>query len=104
MASGARDARPQEVDVSANSHVREALGAAVERGLAVHQSAVEAYLRRARQRRPDASLADFVASSERQYLASLVTLGGGAGVTEAVLGMGTAAAGAGGMARGRGTG
>lgn len=69
-----------------------ALGAAVERGLSVQQPRVEAYLRRARQRRPDATPAEVLASLEKQYIASVVALGAGSGATAAAPGIGTAAA------------
>jgi hypothetical protein len=77
--------------VNAPHAVRAALGAAVDKSLDVQQPAVEAYLRRARQRRPDATPAEVVASLERQYLGSVVTLGGGAGAAAAIPGVGTAA-------------
>ena len=72
--------------------VQRALGAAVEKGLEVQQPRVETYIRRARQRHPEATPAEVVASLEKQYLASVVTLGGGAGAVAAVPGVGTAAA------------
>lgn len=78
--------------MSASAHVQHALVAAVEKGLGVQRPAVEAYLKRARQRRPEASPAEVIASLEKQYLASVVTLGGGAGATAAVPGAGTAVA------------
>lgn len=78
--------------MSAGDQARVALAAAVEKGIGVQQPAVQSYLRRARQRRPDASPGEVLASLERQYLASVVTLGGGAGATAAVPGIGTAAA------------
>lgn len=78
--------------MSAGEQVQRALGGAVEKGLEVQRPAVEAYLRRARQRRPDATPAEVVTSLERQYLASVTTLGLGAGATAAVPGMGTAVA------------
>ena len=72
--------------------VQRALGSAVEKGLEVQQPRVETYIRRARQRHPEATPAEVVASLEKQYLASVVTLGGGAGAVAAVPGVGTAAA------------
>jgi len=78
--------------VSAGDHVRHALGAAVEKGLQVQRPAVETFLNRARQRRPDATPTEAVASLEKQYLASVVTLGGSAGATAAVPGVGTGVA------------
>lgn len=71
--------------------VQRALGAAVEKGLALQQPTVEAYLRRARQRRPDATPAEVLSSLEKQYTASVVTLGAGAGASAAAPGLGTAA-------------
>ncbi len=77
--------------MNATASVRRALGSAVEKGLEVQQPTVEAYIARARQRRPDATPAEVVASLERQYLASVITLGGGAGAAAAAPGIGTAA-------------
>ena len=70
---------------------KKALSFAVDRGLSIQEPAVQAYLTRARQRRPDASPAEVVASMERQYLASVAALGAGAGATSAVPGAGTLA-------------
>jgi len=78
--------------VNPSEAVEGALGAAVERGLEFQRPAVEAYLRRAKQRRPDATPAEVLASVERQYLTSVVALGAGAGVTAAAPGFGTAVA------------
>lgn len=52
---------------------------------------MEAYIQRAKQRRPDATPAEVLAWIERQYLGSVVLLGAGAGATAAAPGFGTAA-------------
>lgn len=78
--------------MSAGDQVRGALSGAVEKGLTVQQPAVQAFLDRARQRRPDATPAELVASLESQYLASVIVLGGASGATAAVPGTGTAVA------------
>ncbi len=75
----------------ASEPVRRALGAAVEKGLQLQQPTVQAYIRRARQRRPDATPAEAISSLEKQYLASVVALGAGSGVAAAAPGVGTAA-------------
>lgn len=74
--------------MTAGDLVGRAVGAAVEKGLEVQQPAVETHIRRARQRRPFATPAEVVVSLERQYLASVVTLGAGAGAAAAVPGFG----------------
>lgn len=66
------------------------LGAAVDKGLALQQPTVAAYLRRARQRRPDATPAEVLTSLERQYTATVMALGAGAGASAAAPGFGTA--------------
>lgn len=78
--------------MSAGDQIRHAVGAALEKGLEIQRPAVETHLNRARQRRPEANPAEVVASLEKQYLASVITLGGGAGATAAVPGVGTAVA------------
>lgn len=78
--------------MGAADSAQRALGTAVEKGLSVQQPAVETYIRRARQRHPEATPAEVVASLEKQYLGSVVTLGGGSGAAAAVPGVGTAAA------------
>src|SRR3712207_1231437 len=72
--------------------MQRAFGAAVERGLALQQPTVEAYLRRARQQRPDATPTEVLASLERQYTAAVVTLGATAGGSAAAPGLGTGVA------------
>jgi hypothetical protein len=78
--------------MGATDAAQRAIGSAVEKGLAVQQPTVEAYIRRARQRHPDATPAEVVTSLEKQYLGSVITLGGGSGAAAAVPGVGTAAA------------
>lgn len=72
--------------MSASDHLKKALNASVDKGLRVQSPAVEAYLNRARQRRPDATPAEVITSLEKQYLASVVTLGVGTGATAALPG------------------
>lgn len=71
---------------------RQALVKAVDKSLEVQGPAVDAYLTRARQRRPDASPSDVVASLEKQYLSSVVALGAGSGATAVLPGVTTPAA------------
>ena len=71
--------------------VRKALDSAVGKGLELQQPTVEAYLRRARQRHLDATPAEVLTSLEHQYVASVVTLGAGAGASAAIPGIGTTA-------------
>lgn len=77
--------------MSAAGPVQRALGAAVEKGLELQRPKVQAFLRRARQRRPDATPAEVLASLEKQYTGTVVTLGAGAGASAAAPGIGTAA-------------
>lgn len=78
--------------MSASDQVLRGLNAAVEKGLEVQQPTVQSFLDRARQRRPDATPAEVVASLERQYLASVIVLGGASGAAAAVPGPTTAVA------------
>lgn len=63
-----------------------ALTGALDKALAVNQPVVDAYLRRARLRRPDATAAELVTSLEKQYLAAVTSLGAAGGAAAAVPG------------------
>lgn len=71
--------------------VQTVLHKAVDTGLSVQQPAIEAYLRRAKQRRPAATPGQVVASLERQYLSAVTVLGAGGGLSAAIPGVGTGA-------------
>jgi hypothetical protein len=77
--------------VALGSVVQGALVKAVDLALKVQQPAIEAYIRRAKQRRPDATPSEVVQSLERQYLSAVVMLGAGGGAAAAVPGIGTGA-------------
>ncbi len=66
--------------------VRHSLTTALDKAVGMHQPVVDAYLRRARQRRPDATPAELITSIERQFLAALTSLGGAGGAAAAVPG------------------
>lgn len=63
-----------------------ALEGALEKALAVNQPVVDAYLRRARMKRPEATRAELVTSLERQFLAAVTSLGAAGGGAAAVPG------------------
>lgn len=66
--------------------VRQGLTTALDKAVGVHQPVIDGYLRRARQRRPDATPAEVLTSLERQYLSAVTALGGGGGAAAAVPG------------------
>lgn len=66
--------------------VGQALSGALDKAVGMHQPVIDAYLRRARQRRPDATPAELITSLERQYLAAVTSLGGAGGAAAAVPG------------------
>ena len=68
---------------------KKALSAAVDKGVAVQQPAIEQYIDRARQRNAAATPAEVIASLERQYLSAVVALGTASGSAAAVPGIGT---------------
>ena len=63
-----------------------ALSNALDKAVDLHQPVIDAYLRRARQRRPDATPAELITSLERQYLAAVTSLGGAGGAAAALPG------------------
>lgn len=62
------------------------LSVALDKAVDVHQPVIDAYLRRARQRRPEATPAELITSLERQYLAAVTALGGAGGAVAAMPG------------------
>lgn len=77
--------------MGAGEQAKKVLTTALDKGLSVQQPAVEKYIARAKQRKPDASPAEVIASLEKQYLSAVVVLGGASGATAAAPGVGTAA-------------
>lgn len=68
---------------------RGAASAALDRALGANITLVDAYLRRARGSRADATPAQVLASLDKQYLAAVATLGGAGGASAAVPGLTT---------------
>jgi hypothetical protein len=90
-----RRGAPVDQEDNVRGHIepaREALTSALDKALGVEQTLVDAYLRRARRGRPDATPAEVIASLERQYLAAVSALGAAGGATAAVPGVALPAA------------
>lgn len=66
--------------------VRQGLTAAVDKGIAINTSMVETYIARARRTRPGASPAEIIVSLERQYMATVATMGAAGGAAAAIPG------------------
>ena len=73
------------------ARVERALDAALDHALAVERPVVLAYVDRARRKNPNMTPAQLVTRLERQYLAMVAGIGGAAGATAALPGVGTAA-------------
>jgi hypothetical protein len=72
--------------------VERALDSALDRALAIQRPVVLAYLERVRAKRPAATPAQVIEQLERRYLTAVIGIGGAAGATAAIPGVGTGAA------------
>lgn len=73
----------------ASAGVGQALTSGLEKALHAQQSAVTAYVQRARRRRPDATPAELIVTLEKQYLTAVTGTGAAVGASAAAPGVGT---------------